>query len=366
MPEPHLTEADVRRLLNPAQLIPAIALAFRDRYPTVIIPQRTQIPLAQGTFLSMPCYDPHSGALGMKLVLVREKTRDAQAPNPPRKTISGREGTVQATYLLLDPETVQPRLTIEANYLTDLRTAATSAVATKFLAAANVSTLGIFGTGRLARAHLAVLPVIRRFQRVLVCGGNPDSSTEFVRRVSAEMRNPETRNEEMPNIEIAAADPETCVRDSEILCACTSSPTPLFDGRDLRPGTHLNLTGSFRPQTREVDSCTIQRSRVVVDTYANAAEVGDLLIPLREGAISQNHIAADLHELLSGKKQGRRSSEEITIFKSAGCALEDLVAAELPARSDFLRRADVVLRRPSLASVVRPQSIAHKNYRRYQ
>jgi ornithine cyclodeaminase len=322
MSESHLTEADVRRLLDPAQLIPAIALAFRDRYPSVIIPQRTQTQLAHGTFLSMSCYDPLSAALGMKLVLVREKTVDAQnleTPSRSNEIFPGRDGTVQAAYLLLDPETAQPRLTIEANYLTDLRTTATSALATKFLAPANVSTLGIFGTGRLARAHLAVLPLVRGFQRVLICGRNAASSAEFVRQSAAEMQ----------NLEIAAADPGTCVRESEILCACTSSRTPLFDGRDLRPGSHLNLVGSFRPQTREVDTCTIQRSRVVVDTYATAAEVGDILIPLHEAAIPQDHVAADLHELVSGKKQGRRNLEDITIFKSAGCALEDLVAAEL-------------------------------------
>jgi alanine dehydrogenase len=115
-----------------------------------------------------------------------------------------------------------------------------------------------------------------------------------------------------------------------VLCTCTSHSAPLFDGRDLRPGTHLNLTGAFRPQTREVDTHTIQRARVVVDTYGAAlSEVGELLIPLQEGAITRDHIAADLHELVSGSKQGRRSPEEITVFKSVGCALEDLVAAEL-------------------------------------
>jgi ornithine cyclodeaminase len=105
---------------------------------------------------------------------------------------------------------------------------------------------------------------------------------------------------------------------------------PLFDGRDLRPGTHLNLVGAFRPHTREVDTHTIQRSRVIVDTYGAAlSEVGELLTPLQEGAITRDHVAADLHELVRGTKQGRRGPEEITVFKSVGCAREDLVAAEL-------------------------------------
>jgi ornithine cyclodeaminase len=230
------------------------------------------------------------------------------------------EGRVRATYLLLDPETAQPRLTIAANYLTDLRTAATSAVATKFLARSDVSTLGIFGTGRLARAHLSILPLVRRFQRVLICGRTSARSAEFIESVSSEH----------PRLTITAVDARTCAAQSDVLCTCTSNSAPLFDGRDLRPGTHLNLVGAFRPQTREVDSHTIQRSRVVVDTYGNAlSEVGELLIPLQEGLITRDHIVADLHELVSGARQGRRSPEDITVFKSVGCALEDLVAAEL-------------------------------------
>ncbi len=311
MPDTYLSEADVRRLLNPAQLIAGLESAFRDRYPSISLPPRTHAELAHGIFLTMSCYDGAADTLGMKLVLVRDKAQEKQADLS--------EGRVQATYLLLDPETAQPRLTIAANYLTDLRTAATSGVATKFLARPDASTLGIFGTGRLARTHLAVLPLVRNFQRVLICGRNPSRSAEFVRIVSGEL----------PGLTIAVADSRTCAAESDVICTCTSHSAPLFDGRDLRPGTHLNLVGAFRPQTREVDSHAIQRSRVIVDTHGAASEVGELLIPLEEGAITRNHVAADLHELVSGARQGRRSPEEITIFKSVGCTLEDLVAAEL-------------------------------------
>jgi len=309
----HLTEADVRRLLDPAQLCAALESAFRDRYPSISLPPRTHVELAHGIFLAMSCYDRDAGTLGMKLVLVRDH---AQAHARDSLT----KGRVQATYMLLDPETAQASLTIAANYFTDLRTAATSAVATKFLARSDVSTLGIFGTGRLARTHIAVLPLVRNFERVLVCGRDPSRSAEFVEELSGEL----------PSLTITAVDARTCAAQSDVLCTCTSHPAPLFEGRDLRPGTHLNLVGAFRAQTREVDTHTIQRSRVVVDTYAAAlSEVGELLIPMQEGAITREHVVADLHELVSRKKQGRRSPEEVTVFKSVGCALEDLVAAEL-------------------------------------
>ena len=129
---------------------------------------------------------------------------------------------------------------------------------------------------------------------------------------------------------VESTDARTCASQSDVLCTCTTSQVPLFDGNLLRPGTHLNLVGAFQPHAREVDSRTVQRAYIVVDTYDGAlAEAGDLVIPIKEGVISRNHIAADLHELLTGNKPGRTSPSEITLFKSVGCALEDLATAEL-------------------------------------
>src|SRR5712692_5944489 len=145
-----LTEDEVRKRLQPAQVIAAIAAAFRDRYHSTVVPARTQMNLATGVFLIMPCYDSAGQTLGMKLAMVQNR------PETP-------ESRVQATYMLLDPRTAQPVLVVPANYLTDLRTAATSAVATKFLAREDARALGVFGTGRQARAHIQVLPLVRRF-----------------------------------------------------------------------------------------------------------------------------------------------------------------------------------------------------------
>ena len=306
MREP-LTETDVRRLLDPLQLIPAIESAFRDRFPNIQISERPLTQLSDGIFFSMSCFDPATRALGIKLVVVRDRPH------------AGPEGGVHCTYLLLDPQSTQPQLVIAANYFTDLRTAATSAVATKYLARADTKTLGIFGTGRLARAHLQTLPLVHPFQRVLICGSSPQRSQEFVNGIS----------KTFPQLAIESSDARTCAAESDVLCTCTSASTPLFDGRDLRPGTHLNLLGSFRPQVREVDSFTVQRSRVVIDTYGAMPEMGDLLMAQQDGSIAHDHVVADLHDLVSGGKIGRRTRDDVTLFKSVGCALEDLVAAEL-------------------------------------
>jgi ornithine cyclodeaminase/alanine dehydrogenase-like protein (mu-crystallin family) len=315
----HLSETEVRRLLDPLEVISAIEAGFRDRYPTVTIPTRTQAQVADGIFLGMMCFDQSTRTMGMKLVLVRERSREVTGARAATDAalLAGR---IQATYLLLDHETAQPMLSMSANYLTDLRTAATSAVATKFLARADARTLGIFGTGRLARTHLKALTLVRDFQRVLICGRNPSRSSEFVDETAREF----------PGLSIVPADARTCASDSDVICTCTSGSKPLFDGEDLRDGTHLNLVGCFQPHAREVDSITIQRSRVFVDTYdAVSSEMGDLLIPISEGRIKPNHVSGDLHELVCGKKAGRRTEREVTVFKSVGVSLEDLIAAEI-------------------------------------
>ena len=306
-----LKEEEVRARLDPRVVISAIEAAFRDRYSSTVTPPRTHVQLEQSAFLIMPCYDRSGRALGMKLVVVRTASfRAAGFDDGP---------AVQATYMLLNPETGAPKLIIPANYLTEIRTAATSAVATKFLSRQDASTLGIFGTGRQARAHAKVLPLVRRFERVLVCGREARQAEQFVGEISNET-----------GLRMHAVDARTCAGESDVICTCTTSHNPLMEGDLLRAGTHLNLIGAFQPHTREVDSATVQRAHVVVDTYDGAmAEAGDLLVPIREGSIGRDHIISDLHQLVSGQRSGRSGPEDITIFKSVGCALEDLVTAEL-------------------------------------
>lgn len=315
-----ISENQVRASAKISDVIHTIREAFaRDFRATLQMPVRTQLDLGSSVLLLMPCHDPTLGAAGVKMV-----------------TVSATTG-VNATYLLLDPETGRTLAIIEANYLTDLRTAATSAVATDLLARRDAETLGVFGCGRQARAHLMVLPHVRSFRRFLICGsptpsrakptpardGDPGSSRSDVKSFCASMKNEH-------GIEAEPADAETCARESDVICTCTTCHEPLFDGRLLRPGTHLNLVGAFQTHTREVDDETVKRSRIVVDTYEGTlAEAGDLLIPMRKGVIHHEHIVSDLHELVRGEKTVRRSAEDITLFKSVGCALEDLVTAKL-------------------------------------
>jgi alanine dehydrogenase len=297
------SEEQVREAVRAEAVIEAIRAAFTRGFATVHMPVRTMLPLDGAVLLIMPCYDSAINAAGVKLV-----------------SVSARAG-VQATYELIDPETGICVARMEANYLTDLRTAATSAVATELLARQDAHTLGLFGSGRQAAAHFTVLPLVRRFRRFLVCGSAGPGVKTFCERMKKEH-----------GLEIEPADANTVARESDVICTCTTAREPLFDGRLLREGTHLNLVGAFQPDTREVDDATVQRARVVVDTYEGAlAEAGDVLVPLHKGVIDRKHIAADLHEITAGQKPGRSSPSEITLFKSVGCALEDLVTARLVA-----------------------------------
>jgi alanine dehydrogenase len=187
------------------------------------------------------------------------------------------------------------------------------------LARADVETLGIFGSGRQAAAHFAALPHVRKFKRYLVCGSERSDLTAFCDKMKNDL-----------GLNVEPANAETVARESDVICTCTTAHRPLFDGNQLRLGTHLNLVGAFQPETREVDDITVKQARVVVDTYDGAMlEAGDLLIPMKNGTIDRSHIAADLHEIVSGKKPARASAESITLFKSVGCAVEDLVTADL-------------------------------------
>jgi ornithine cyclodeaminase/alanine dehydrogenase-like protein (mu-crystallin family) len=299
----YLSDDQVRQLANVGEVISAIRAAFaRDYSATLRMPVRTSLELADGAILLlMPCYDRALGVAGVKTV-----------------TVSPAAG-VNAAYELIDPATGRTLARMAAGWLTELRTAATSAVATDLLAPSDVETLGVFGCGREAVAHFAVLPHVRRFKRFIVCGSSRAKAEEFTRKMKAEH-----------SMEIEAVDPATCAGEAQVICTCTTSSTPLFDGRVLRSGTHVNLVGAFQPHTREVDDATVKRAHIVVDTYEGAlAEAGDLLIPLANGVIRREHILADLHEIASGKKKARTSREDITLFKSVGCAVEDLVTAKL-------------------------------------
>jgi ornithine cyclodeaminase/alanine dehydrogenase len=251
---------------------------------------------------------PGRRALGAKLVSVAPGNRRRGLP------------TLHAAYLLSDPATGAPLALMEAAFLTALRTGATSALAARHLAARRVPVVACFGAGVQAAFQLVCLQAVRRFRRVLVVGRDPARARAFASRMGRVL-----------GVEVnVTADRRAAVRQARVVICATTSATPVFDGRDLQPGTHVDAVGAFQPSTREVDTETVRRARVVVDTREGAlGEAGDLLIPLRSGAIGPRHLGTELADLVTGRSPGRRTENEITLFKSVGWAAEDAVTARL-------------------------------------
>jgi ornithine cyclodeaminase len=279
--------------------VDALERAFRSADPSST-PLRSSIETTAGTLLLMPAAT--ADAVGVKLVTLTPANPAAGHP------------LIHAVYVLFDGRTQAPVAVIDGGALTALRTSAVSALATKHLARPEASRLVVFGAGVQARAHVDAMRAVRPIEHVTIVGRDPARSDALATRVLDE------------GIEAVAGGP-TSVDGADIVCTCTTATTPLFDGASLRPGAHVNAVGAYRPEERELDTETIRRARVVVETRdAAAAEAGDLLLPIAEGAIGWDHVVADLAEVVAGAEV-RRSTDDVTLFESVGLAFEDLAIA---------------------------------------
>jgi len=305
-----LTRADLERVLEPVAVIIAVESAFRDaaagRAPAL---PRAVLPMAKGgVFLGMISALPRAHALGAKLVTFVEANRKRGLP------------TLHASYVLSDPETGAPLAFMEAGFLTAIRTGAASAVAAKYLARPDSRRVACFGAGVQAEFQLRCLKALLPVESAVVVGRDPARAQAFAERMRGALG---------VSVEVGR-DRRTAVREADVVTCATTSSRPVFTGRDLRPGTHVDAVGAFRPTTREVDTETVKRARVVVDTYHGAwTEAGDLLIPIKAGAITRRHVRAELAEVVTRKKPGRTRPDEITFFKSVGWAPEDAASARL-------------------------------------
>ena len=261
---------------------------------------------ADATLLLMPAWQARRH-IGLKAVTVF-----------PGNTTRGLPA-VMGIYLLLDGKTGSPIALIDGPTLTVRRTAAASALASRYLSRPDCERLLMVGTGALAPhlilAHAAVRPICN----VLIWGRTEEKAAKLAKRL-------DRRDFRVDH----TSDLEAAVRGAHIVSCATLSSEPLVRGAWLQPGQHLDLVGGFRPDMRETDDDSIRRARVFVDTRAGATEeAGDIVQPLESGLLTHDDIAADLFELTRGEKAGRRFYDQITLFKSVGTAVEDLAAAQL-------------------------------------
>jgi len=308
-----LSRSDIEKLLPMEDAIVAVEAAFGDLAAgKVTMPQRSAIrlPAYDGLHLGMPAYLAGvNSALGLKVVTVY-----------PRNPVEHNLPTTIGVLLLSDPATGAPLAVMEAGFLTALRTGAVGGVAAKYLARQDAKRVGVFGAGQQARTQLRAACAVRRITSAKVYDIDPARARSYAAEMSDQLA---------VKVE-SVADPASVVRGADILVAASSSASPLFKGQWLEPGQHINAIGSHSPDRRELDTETIVRSKVFPDLRtACLAEAGDLLIPIREGAIAETHLGPDLGEVVAGKKPGRESDQEITVFKSVGLAIQDIAAASL-------------------------------------
>jgi ornithine cyclodeaminase len=290
---------ELGRLLPMSEAIGALEYAFATQDPSGGRP-RSRLETPVGTLLLMPAASDMG--LGVKLVTLTPDNPEAGLP------------LIQAVYVLFDPKTQAPVAVIDGAALTALRTAAVSGLATKWLAREDSPRLLIFGSGVQARAHLDAMRAVREITAVTVVSRTGSHAAAF----ADEIREMDIHSRVGAPGDVDAAD---------IICTCTASEVPLFDGKALGTGTHINAIGSFLPENRELDSKTMKRARVVVETReAVLGEAGELVIPIAEGTFDQDHVISDLAEVVKGAEV-RQDDSDITVFKSVGLAFEDLVIA---------------------------------------
>ena len=302
-----LSEADVRDVLTMGDLIDAMELALiAFSAGRVVQPVRSVLEMGERSFFGvMPALDSEGAMLGAKLVTV--------VPDNAAKGLPSH----QAAIVLFDAASGELLAVADGRYITEARTAAVSAVSVRHMARRDAAVLAIIGSGVQAHSHLEALPLVRDFREIRAWSPTVARLQQFVNGRNV----------------IACDSAEEAVRDADVVVLATSSTTPVIDDAWIAPGTHVIAVGACRPTHREIDPRLVARALVVVDSRAAATkESGDILLAIEEGLIGADHIYAELGEVASGARAGRQNAGQITVFKSLGLAIEDVVSAGLAYR----------------------------------
>jgi ornithine cyclodeaminase/alanine dehydrogenase-like protein (mu-crystallin family) len=305
-----LSARDVERALPVREAVEVMKEAFRQLSAgEAVVPPRTHIEAAEsrGDALFMPSCLPAARRMGIKVVTVHRG-------NPPLGL-----PLIQAVMVVLDATTGSPLAVMDGTSLTAIRTGAASGAATDLLARPDTTVAAIFGAGPQARTQLQAVCAVRPIREARVFDSDAGRAEAFAREMASRL-----------GIAVRVArSPSEALAGADVVCTATTSAVPVFADRDLAEGAHINAIGSYKPSVREIPGETVQRARVVVDHLPAAlAEAGDLLIPMREGLIGRDHIHAELGEIVAGRKKGRESRSQTTLFKSVGVAVQDLAAAD--------------------------------------
>jgi len=303
-----LTKDDLRASITMRETVGLMNAAFTELSAgRAMVPHRLgiEMPEQEGRALLMPVYMAAAEKFAVKVVSLFKN-------NPARGL-----PYIQALVVLVDGKNGEPLALMDGGYLTALRTGAATGLATDLLSRQRASTLMIFGAGAQARLQIEGVCSVRTIRRAFIY----DTNVERAERFREEMKGDVT-------CEILVARSPAAAAEADIICTATTSERAVLEDADIRPGTHINAIGAYRPEMCEIPPSTVARALVVVDSRSSAlAEAGDLLQAVAAGKFRAEDIHAELGEIVSGRRPGRRSDAEITLFKSVGNAAQDLVTA---------------------------------------
>lgn len=278
------------------------------------VPLRQSLPISrqEAVSLFMPAYieTPQEEVLAVKIVSV--------FPHNPERHLP----LIHAAVIVMDAASGRIQALLEGSSLTAIRTGAASGAATDLLARQDSHIAAIIGAGVQGRTQLEAICSVREIRTAWIYDSSIDKAVQFIQEMAGKGSIPK-------DLRLAPSAAQA-VQEADIICTATTSHSPVFEDKHLKAGVHINGIGSYTPEMREVPSETVQRAYVVVDAYSAAlAEAGDLIQPLRVGKIDQRHIAAELGEIVLGKKPGRTDRDQVTFFKSVGNAVQDAACASL-------------------------------------
>lgn len=277
-----------------------------------IVPLRTNIPIEQseGQALFMPAYVDGVHAAGIKIVSVFPKNIEKGLTSVP------------ASMVLMDADTGFVSCILDGTYVTQMRTGAVSGAATELLSREDAKIMALFGTGGQAKGQLEAVLTVRNIEEVRVFDLSFERAEQFAKEVKEELK--------YKGIIKAVKTSDECIDNADIITTVTTSPKPTFDGKKVKEGAHINGVGSYTPDKREIDVEALKRAgHIYFDTLDGVwSEAGDVIIPEKEGLIKKSDITGELGELILGQKEGRTSQDEITVFKTVGTAVLDVVTAQ--------------------------------------
>ena len=265
-----------------------------------------RLPGGHGVLGMMPGHAGKLGVMGIKVITVFHANSEVNLPSH------------QGIVMLFDAKHGQPLMLFDALEITAIRTAAASGVATKLLSVTDASTLAIIGSGEQAKRHIESMMLVRKIKQLNIWSRKEENAKKLAQHA----------REQYPIPVNLFENAKEAVETADIICTVTASKEPVVKGEWIAAGTHINAVGSSTPMARELDTDAIVRSKLFADRYESIFnEAGDFLVPKKEGAVTDDHVKAEIGEVLSGLKKGRENNEEITVFKSLGIAAEDIFSA---------------------------------------